>query len=151
MDPNDKISPHTMYVDSFTADRNRKEWAVSSYNKTSSCYGCSKAERVLIPPRNEYEEVCEQARDVKFSCDILTQRRKQAISSCNVGDRKYKNRRCDKCEYGSHAIDLTVKNDNPRETTTHIMYQCSLPENQDIVTRGYYSCDKFQAKEVTEE
>ena len=29
MDLNDKISPHTMYVDSFTADRNRKEWAVS--------------------------------------------------------------------------------------------------------------------------
>lgn len=152
MDQNDKINPHTPYVDGFSYERYKEEWAKKYYSRTASCYGCSRAVRELVIPKQSYEEQYDNIRDVKFNCPILIQLKREVTASCKIGDRKYKEHRCDRCIHGSYTCDIHVIPKTRRDgITIHRMYKCSLPDDPGFLYRGYYSCESFEPKEDNKE
>ena len=151
MERKENPNPHSPYINNFSYERQKKEWAQSYYSRTASCYGCSRAVRELIIPKNEYEEQYDNIRDVKFKCPMLMQLKKEVTTDCKIGDRKYREHRCDHCVHGSYTTDIHLIPKSHRDgTTIHRMYKCDLPDDSGFLYRGYYSCESFEPKEDNE-
>ena len=137
-------------------DRRKRDMIERIRKNTTSCYKCSRANpETVIKDQSIFRQYEDDSikivYDLKFNCNILKDFHNNANSAQYCADgNKSRIQRCSNCIYGKEGITseyYSYKINCVKIKEKHILYKCTLDENDGNYYRSYFSCDKYVAKE----